>query len=31
MADEDGSLRVYAVDGTPAPPRSYELVQARQN
>ena len=31
MADEDGSLRVYAVEGTPAPPRSYELVQARQN
>jgi hypothetical protein len=31
MADEDGSFRAYAVDGTPAPPRSYELVQARQN
>jgi hypothetical protein len=31
MADDDGSFRVYAVDGTPAPPRSYELVQARQN
>lgn len=31
MADDDGSLRVYAVSGTPAPPRSYELVQARQN
>lgn len=31
MADRDGSFRVYAVDGTPAPPRSYELVQTRQN
>lgn len=31
MADGDGSLRVYAVDGSPAPPPSFELVQARQN
>lgn len=31
MADGDGSLRVYAVEGTPAPPRAYELVRARQN
>lgn len=31
MADRDGSLRVYAVEGTPTPPRSYELVEARQN
>mgnify|MGYP006919944302 FL=1 len=31
MSGDDGSLRVYAVEGTPAPPRSYELVQARQN
>lgn len=31
MADGDGSLRVYAANGTPAPPRAYELVQARSN
>ncbi len=31
VADEDGSLRVYAVEGTPAPPRAYELVEARSN
>jgi hypothetical protein len=31
MADGDGSLRVYAADGTPAPPRAFELVQARSN
>jgi len=31
MVDEDGSLRTYAVDGTPAPPRAFELVNARQN
>jgi len=31
MVDGDGSIRVYAVDGTPNPPRSYELVQARNN
>lgn|SRR6056297_2318217 len=31
MADGDGSVRAYAVNGTPAPPRSYELVNARQN
>jgi len=31
MVDEDGSSRVYAVDGTPAPPRSFELVRSRQN
>jgi len=31
MADGDGSLRVYTVEGTPDPPRAYELVQARSN
>jgi hypothetical protein len=31
MADEDGSLRTYTVEGTPEPPRAYELVNARQN
>jgi len=31
MVEGNGSTRVYAVEGTPAPPRSYELVQARQN
>jgi len=31
MADGDGSLRVYVADGTPAPPRAFELVQARSN
>jgi len=30
-ADPDGSTRVYAVEGTPAPPRCYELVNARKN
>lgn len=31
MADGDGTLRGYAVDGTPRPPRAYEVVRARQN
>jgi hypothetical protein len=31
MADGDGSLRVYTVEGTPSPPRAFELVQARSN
>ena len=31
MADEDGSFRAYAVNGSPAPPRAFELVNARQN
>lgn len=31
MADGDGSLRVYVAQGTPAPPRAFELVQARSN
>jgi hypothetical protein len=31
MADGDGSFRTYTVEGTPAPPRAYELVNARQN
>lgn len=31
LADGDGSLRTYTVQGTPAPPRAFELVQARSN
>jgi len=31
MLDSDGSVRVYTVEGTPAPPQSYELVEGRQN
>jgi hypothetical protein len=31
MADGDGSFRTYAVEGTPAPPRAFELVNARSN
>jgi hypothetical protein len=31
MADGDGSYRAYTVEGTPAPPRAFELVQARSN
>jgi hypothetical protein len=31
MADGDGSFRTYTVKGTPAPPRAFELVNARSN
>ncbi|MFO8098280.1 MAG: hypothetical protein R6T83_01510 [Salinibacter sp.] len=31
MADQDGSFRAYAVNGSPTPPRAFELVNARQN
>lgn len=31
IADQDGSLRTYAVEGTPAPPRAFEVVEARKN
>jgi hypothetical protein len=31
MADEDGSVRSYVVNGDPAPARCFELVRARNN
>lgn len=31
VADRDGSMRAYVVNGTPAPPRCFELVRARSN
>lgn len=31
MADEDGSVRSYVVNGDPTPARCFELVRARNN
>lgn len=31
LADSDGSIRVYELQGTPPPPKAYELVEAHKN
>jgi len=31
LVDGDGSIRVYELEGTPSPPRAYEVVEARKN
>ena len=31
LVDGDGSIRVYELEGTPSPPRAYDVVEARKN